>query len=509
MTIRMHRSTDLSAPSLTGQQGKMGALLLDVLCKGIPSAAPTTITQTGGTATCTYPSHKFVTGQTVSIYGATQTGYNGNKVVTVTDANTFTFPVSAGTASPATGTISVGGQRTIGTASSVTRSGTTVTVALTAHGLSVGNRVLLSGANQTDYNGWKTVATVVNANTFTVELPSALTPATPATGTVIVRYGEAALGWTMPFTTTNRNIFKQGASGAKNQYVLVVDETNSAYHQYGANMLMAEGATSVSTLTGAMYTNDLPNSTGMLKSGTQDATAHPWVVVGDERTIIVLVKPQVAGSSNTDGWTYSYFGDIVSYVPSDAYGTVSYPSFRGGGSYLFNSPTSLINNGGTTSYGNTQYANYPYVPGANDDYYPGRFSRNHLGATGRIQTFFVCSGGCFTNTSNIGAAIANFGYRHPSYSQDVYPNPVHGGVDLEKIYLNHTASADNSGTPVVRGEMRGLWNIGHKRTSLSSWSNNDTVMGSGELAGRVFEMFDLTHQPNTCIMIEVSDTWSV
>lgn len=64
------------------------------------------ITQTGGLATATTSSpHLLITGDIVTITGATQTAYNITGGVTVTSSTQFTFPVDSSTASPATGTI--------------------------------------------------------------------------------------------------------------------------------------------------------------------------------------------------------------------------------------------------------------------------------------------------------------------------------------------------------------------------------------------------------------------
>lgn len=65
---------------------------------------------------------------------------------------------------------------------SITRSGYTATVTQTAHGLAVGDEVLIQGAAQLDYNGLQTVATVPTANTYTYTVQG--TPVTPATGTL-------------------------------------------------------------------------------------------------------------------------------------------------------------------------------------------------------------------------------------------------------------------------------------------------------------------------------------
>lgn len=64
------------------------------------------ITSTSGVATVTFLSdHGFGSGMTVSITGADQADYNGDKIITVTSATTFEYAVSGSPASPATGTI--------------------------------------------------------------------------------------------------------------------------------------------------------------------------------------------------------------------------------------------------------------------------------------------------------------------------------------------------------------------------------------------------------------------
>lgn len=66
------------------------------------------ITRSGGVATVTTGSaHSLITGDVVYVQGATQTAYNGQKVVTVTGASTFTFEVDSSTTTPATGTITL------------------------------------------------------------------------------------------------------------------------------------------------------------------------------------------------------------------------------------------------------------------------------------------------------------------------------------------------------------------------------------------------------------------
>lgn len=66
----------------------------------------TSITRASTTATATTnAAHGYATGKKVTIAGASQTEYNGEVIVTVTGATTFTYTVSGSPATPATGTI--------------------------------------------------------------------------------------------------------------------------------------------------------------------------------------------------------------------------------------------------------------------------------------------------------------------------------------------------------------------------------------------------------------------
>ena len=79
---------------------------------------------------------------------------------------------------------------------SVTRSGSTVTVTTTSnHGYSTGQEVTIDGANQGDYNG-TFIVTVTGASTFTYQITG--TPITPATGTI-------SAGVDFPYTVSNPN----------------------------------------------------------------------------------------------------------------------------------------------------------------------------------------------------------------------------------------------------------------------------------------------------------------
>lgn len=81
----------------------------------------------------------------------------------------------------------VGSQSTRAIAS-ITRVGAVATVTTTgSHGLATNDKVYISGAAETEYNSISATVTVTGATTFTYAVTG--TPATPATGTIVMRSG--------------------------------------------------------------------------------------------------------------------------------------------------------------------------------------------------------------------------------------------------------------------------------------------------------------------------------
>ena len=171
--------------------------------------AVTSITRSGTTATVTTASATNIpNGSTVTIAGASQTEYNGDHVVTVTGATTFTFTLVPSSKS----------------VTSITRSSSTATATVTAHGYSTGNKVVVSGASQTEYNGEFTI-TVTGTDTFTYTVSG--TPATPATGTITcykvpVTPATGTITATGGITTVPGIVFLDG-------YFFVMDENAKIY----------------------------------------------------------------------------------------------------------------------------------------------------------------------------------------------------------------------------------------------------------------------------------------
>ncbi|WDI44776.1 hypothetical protein [Bremerella sp. P1] len=121
--------------------------------------------------------------------------------------------------------------------SSITRSSTTATVTTSsAHGLSVNDGVIISGANEGDYNKRVRVASVPTTTTFTYYVTGS--PTTPATGTILARpvkytfvtqyaylNGQSEVTLSTPLATCTR-LFCTSASGlAASSVVYAYDNT--------------------------------------------------------------------------------------------------------------------------------------------------------------------------------------------------------------------------------------------------------------------------------------------
>lgn len=95
MTVRVYRSTDFSAPQLSGQVGTLLAILDACLVNGFGTNTITSLTQSGGVATATTNvPHQFTGSPKVLIAGAASSDYNVEATITITGASTFTYPVN-------------------------------------------------------------------------------------------------------------------------------------------------------------------------------------------------------------------------------------------------------------------------------------------------------------------------------------------------------------------------------------------------------------------------------
>jgi hypothetical protein len=104
--VQLYKSTDANAPSLTGQVGSLITLLNKCLVDGYSTASVTSIVESGTTYTVTLAAanSSLVSGNYVTISGASPSGANGTFKITVTSTTTFTY-VGPGGLGTITGTI--------------------------------------------------------------------------------------------------------------------------------------------------------------------------------------------------------------------------------------------------------------------------------------------------------------------------------------------------------------------------------------------------------------------
>jgi Tfp pilus tip-associated adhesin PilY1 len=119
--------------------------------------------------------HGFADGSSVTIAGATPIDYNGAKTISVVDANTFSYPLTAALGA-ASGTITAAQNTTTAVANVVN------------HGFADGSSVIVSGATPNDFNGTKTID-LIDANNFSYTIGSAQGN---ATGTIVAAQGSGS-----------------------------------------------------------------------------------------------------------------------------------------------------------------------------------------------------------------------------------------------------------------------------------------------------------------------------
>ena len=333
---------------------------------------------------------------------------------------------------------------TTASVASITRSGSTVTVTLSAANstLVTGDYVKLSGAVETDYNGvWQ--ITVVSSTVFTFNI-GVLTPTSPATGTIL--YRKAPLNWTKPYTGTNAAVFRSQNTGSPRHYLQVIDNGATAGGAKESQVMAFETMSAYNTGTGPFPTvAQQADGLCWFKSSTADTTARAWTIIGDDKTFYLQID---AGSSTTTTNVHG-FGWFPSYKAGDAYNTFI------AGSNTFNSaspaaPGLAVCTSWTGTTGAPTASSSLYIP------------RSYSQTGGSIAVCLLPglgSGQTFGNGSSVGVA---------------YPDLVASGAIVMPVFLAEAIV----GTP-LRGRLPGFYPPLH----ATSFSNYDEISGVSGLTG--------------------------
>lgn len=288
---------------------------------------------------------------------------------------------------------------------------------------------------------------------------------------LVTGYGSfPGSGWTMPYTTTNVAVFKQG-TGSNGMY-LRIDNTGSANIP---RLIAYEAMTGHSTGTNPFPTTaQVSGGLYFTASNNTTTTARPWIVVADAKRFYVWAGHN---TDTTTGLTYAtgspmmFFGDIISHRPGDAYHTM----LISGQSASPTSANAFITKGSTTALSGH------YMARAND----------------QTTLSLACAKAFDDHASSMSFS---------GVGGVAYPDPVTGGLILSPFYALETTGS------LFRGKIPGLYAIIHPFASAPPPGVNagDTFSGSatGGLNGKSFIILSALNSSTTGrIALEISDTW--
>lgn len=281
-------------------------------------------------------------------------------------------------------------------------------------------------------------------------------------------YGaKASVGWTIPFTGTNKRMYR-APTGLLKAYLRVQDDAPRTAPFNNANearITMSEGATTVDTQTGKF-----PNSTnGIILQKASTSSGRPWVVIADDRTVYMFVKSGDYG----DGWAAFAAGEYFS-LKTDNYNAL-----------LIGNNTETL---AATPIQSTNNENLHKLAGITTNLAGHFFPRQ------------------FTE---IGPSTANVGFgKHGNAAHSAatltglaaYPNPQDSAILLSQVWIHESMG----GLANVRGRMRGFWHLLHPP---ASFRHGDTFNGTGALAGKSFMLIGPTPDSLGYFVMETSDTW--
>lgn len=199
---------------------------------------------------------------------------------------------------------------------SITRSGAVATVTVNAgHNRRVDEVVLISGANQAEYNGEVQILSIPSPTTYTYAVSG--NPAVTATGVISHKVAPVG-GWTRPYTDTNIAVYKSDALGATGHFFRVDDSMASASSTYAK----LRGYTAMT----AASTGDNPfptvaqKASGMFVMKTASVGSKGWVIVADQYFVYLFVE--WSPGTYSDHYGMSYFGDFVPLRQGDKYASI-------------------------------------------------------------------------------------------------------------------------------------------------------------------------------------------
>jgi len=347
-----------------------------------------------------------------------------------------------------------------------------------AHGFKSHQIVEIAGATPAAYNG-KHRITVTSPTAFTFAVEGAT--ASPASGTITAK--RPSLGWSRHFASTNQACYRP--QPGSNQMYLRVNDNNAGAEQRVAyvagfeSMVAFEDAGNGLKFPTSAQRGGVAYDLSWHKSTAQDATVRPWVLVGNGRIFWLLIEE--VGGTNTNLYNLNFFGDVLSYKPGDAYGTVIAGSYR-------NEPNSgetvYSRNVSPTNFGGENYST---------TFLARSFSQIGSSALAGVFGIFQSAQNANNNTVN----ISHFGRTNSI----PYPSPLDNGAALLPGYVTGSGQ-------YLRGVMPGFYCDPHKENSFFSGDMLSNVTG---LEGRRFRRFvtaSRAHSSRGGFWLDVTGPWT-
>jgi len=304
-----------------------------------------------------------------------------------------------------------------------------------------------------------------------------------------------AAGWSKPFSGTHVAVYRNAAPTGTGHCLRVNNAVASlgvAYvHGFGAMSALDTGTDGYPVGEAGM------NFSGIVASSTFDATPRAWTLIADRQRLHLFVR--FDGSR----WLYTFFGDFASFVAPDPWACVLIASnpnnTAGSASSMVGGFSGGLRLGAPQQNGSVGISNESLgsLNGAI------ALARNFAGVDTPTYARLVDAVRPFDS----GSSISTLGGL-PTAAALPYPYPPTGGLVLNPVYLLE-ASVLSVNSARYRGRLPGLWAPLHER----ALAHGDTFAGSGNLAGRAFEVFAVWAGSSTLsegrAIIETSNTWEM
>ncbi len=317
----------------------------------------------------------------------------------------------------------------------VIASGVATATISAGHSAAVDTVVTIAGATPSGLNGEQKVTFV---NTTTVKFATALSDQT-ATGTITLKMSP--LGWTKPFTGTNKAAF-QMQDVTSSQFYMRVDDSGSAMRVRGY-----ETMTDIDTGTQPFPTTAQVTGDGLYwpRAATSSSTARPWSIFGDSKSVYLFVAPEL--TSYPECHFGVHFGELVPTKTSDPYCCSIF--------------------GALSDIANTSNSDPSHIGYSN----PGVYTQG-----GYMSRSYTELGNAISAAKSFQAINSSGTGWTGGIAGTTYPNSAEGGLYVARAYVAQSGD-------ILRGYMAGYHPVAMAVPS-GSFTNRQTIAAIEGLTGR-------------------------